>query len=333
MNPRHMPLAMAFTLALQGCLFGCPPPSFETDVIEFTEDGLRELLAVVGHGEDVADADADPVESVPGELYEGAIVLEDIDCFALCNERGDVGIGLDCTLEVSESEESDYTLTCEGENICVGGRTHETITTEERGAGPDPIAAWLAQTAHDEAASIHAFVTLAEELAQHGAPVELRTRVLQAAKDEVRHTKAIASLARQRGGVIPRVQTRPAHKRSLEALATENAVEACVHETWAALQAWHQAAHAVDPEIRATMRQIAIDETGHAELGRDLHRWFTTQLDDAAVARVEAAKQAAIANLANALGAMKGPGATALGLPSASETEALIANMRSTVWA
>jgi hypothetical protein len=53
--------------------------------------------------------------------------------------------------------------------------------------------------------------------------------------------------------LVPRARVGAHGARSLESIAIENAVEGCVNETWAALVATLQAAHATDPELRAVM--------------------------------------------------------------------------------
>ncbi len=63
----------------------------------------------------------------------------------------------------------------------------------------------------------------------------------RAARDEVRHTLAMVRLAARSGARVTRrvIASRPV--RSLEAMATENAVEGCVPETYGAATAMLQA--------------------------------------------------------------------------------------------
>jgi hypothetical protein len=86
---------------------------------------------------------------------------------------------------------------------------------------------------------------------------------LVAARDEVRHARVTAAIA----GVPvrrPRVRTLPL--RSLAAIARDNAVEGCVHETWAAAVA-HLEPH-------PAYRSIARDEVDHAQLAWDIDAWL-----------------------------------------------------------
>src|SRR5690606_15396153 len=127
-----------------------------------------------------------------------------------------------------------------------------------RGEGPNEIAAWLARATRAEAASVQAFVALREELIALNAPAPIVKRAARAAADEVRHARLLGALA-EAGGASSSLAARrrdlPA--RSLLELALENAVEGCVHETFAALMAMHQARHASDPALREAMAAIA----------------------------------------------------------------------------
>jgi hypothetical protein len=173
------------------------------------------------------------------------------------------------------------------------GRSHACITSSGARRGDDPVGDHFARAAHDEAASVFAFAALAAELAAHGAPAELLARIAAATADEVRHAQAVAGLAAARGARCPRPAREPVAPRSLREIAVENAVEGCVRETWAALLAAHQAAHAEDPEVRRVMREIAADEARHAELAWAIDAWLRSRLDAADVAAVEAARAAA----------------------------------------
>ena len=118
-------------------------------------------------------------------------------------------------------------------------------------------------------------------------------------------------------------------ERSLEALAIENAVEACVGETWSALVASWQAIHAPSEELRSTFSKIASDETRHAELARDLHAWAMDRLDADAQGRVHAAAEAAWDRLVAHLHGFDGP--TSLGLPEPDQALALVGALRAAV--
>jgi len=177
---------------------------------------------------------------------------------------------------------------CELMMLC--GRRFDGL--EDVACGEDfARAAWL------EAASIHAFRRLARELRAHRAPEELVTAARSAAKDEARHARLMTRLAKRFGAKVPRVAYEDRGVRDLESVARENAVEACVGETFGALLAeWH-ASHARDAEVRDVMRAIAPDELRHAALGWAVDAWAKTRLSDEANDRVRTARDEAARNL------------------------------------
>jgi len=169
------------------------------------------------------------------------------------------------------------------------------------------VGAFFAHAAHLEAASIHAFARMRDELRALGAPSGLVMRTTRAIGDERRHARVVSSLARRFGArpVAPRVKR--SRRRSIEAIAIENATEGCVRETFAALVAHWQAGHARDPIVRAAYARIARDETRHAELAHDAARFFDSILPDDARARVSLARDAALAELARELATEPSP--------------------------
>ncbi|RKH64736.1 hypothetical protein D7W81_18010 [Corallococcus aberystwythensis] len=144
--------------------------------------------------------------------------------------------------------------------------------------------AWL------EAASVPAFLRLAEELKAHGAPAELIRAARRSAGDEVRHTRAARALARRHGATVPAVEVAPFSSRSLEALLWENAKEGCVGETYGALVAAWQARTARDAQVREALSQIAEDELRHAELSWAVEAWATEGLASGARQRLRQAR-------------------------------------------
>jgi hypothetical protein len=224
-------------------------------------------------------------------------------------------------------------LECEWRYLCFGGRGHAGLRPGEAARGPDPIGRWAAAMAHEEAGSVDAFLALADELAAHGAPAALVARARAAARDEVVHARLMGRIALARGARPRRPRLEAIPPRSLEALATENAVEGCVRETWAALEATWQAAHADDPAVRAAMQRIAVDETRHAELSRDLDAWLATRLSPAASARVRGARTRAVAALQRGLAERRAPAATrALGLPAPATARRLLTGLHAALW-
>jgi rubrerythrin len=156
---------------------------------------------------------------------------------------------------------------------------------------------FFARVAHLEAASVDAFVALGDELAERGAPRGLVKLAARCARDERRHARVTSRLARRFGGAAPTPRVARPRFRSATAMAIENAVEGCVRETYGAMVAMWQAAHAGDAEIAKAMDRIAIDETRHAAMAWSVARWLDLRLDARGRARVAAAKRAAIAEL------------------------------------
>ena len=184
-------------------------------------------------------------------------------------------------------------------NPC-GGRCPEGLAPPAHGGTGDPLGAWLAASAHLEAASIDAFEILATELGAHRAPPALIQAARAATADERRHADAIGRLAASRGAVPPGVYVNRSPIRDIEAVARENAVEGCVRETYAALLACRQARAATDPALRSAMAGIARDETRHAALAWAVDRWSQALLAPAARRRVREARREAIEGLLDA---------------------------------
>lgn len=184
----------------------------------------------------------------------------------------------------------------------------------------DGLRGYFARCAHLEAASVAAFVELAEWLTAVGGPRALALRCVAAAEDERRHAAAFAGLVRELGGVTARVERRP-EERALLAVALHNAVEGCVYEAWAAVEAAWQATHASDARVRGLLAVIAGEEARHAELAWDLHAWLLGQLDERGRELVRARQAAALAGLPRVAAQQVCP--PELGMPEAAVVEAI----------
>ena len=188
------------------------------------------------------------------------------------------------------------------------------------------VGEYFAQAAYLEAASVHAFDRLARELRAHRAPRCLVAAAERAAEEEVRHAEIMGAFATRHGAAtskprIPRCPIRP-----LERVARENAVEGCVRETYGALLATWQAAHAADPAFRRAVRRIAADETRHAALSWAVAEWAEGRLHPGGRALVARARTHALRRLGTELA--KDPDRTLgreAGLPSARQSRALLA--------
>jgi hypothetical protein len=177
------------------------------------------------------------------------------------------------------------------DGVCIG-RVPAGLTSRAAAQTRNAFGDHLAQCAHLESASVHAFVRLAEELRAHGAPPTLIERALEAARDEVRHAQVIAALARLHDGLPSEPEVDALPVRSLEEIARENAVEGCVRETYGAIVGAYQAERAADLPLRAAMRRIAADESRHAALSHAVHAWLMPQLDASARERIRDAQHA-----------------------------------------
>jgi hypothetical protein len=202
-------------------------------------------------------------------------------------------------------------------------------------AGGTAAAAYLGACAALEAASVPAFRRLARELEEAGAPPALAAGADAAARDEVRHIRAMRALAARHGGALSSVRVPAAAPRSLSALAQDNAAEGCVRETFGALVAHLQACTAADPVVRAVMAQVAEDETRHAELAWAIEAWAFTRLDPRARWGALEARAAAVEALRSATieGSPDPETSRLLGLPSASLASALIDELGGALWA
>ncbi len=228
---------------------------------------------------------------------------------------GQTGGGFSCTVVSRDAGAAQ--LHCDRFHLC--GRRPDGLIDAVSSAGA-PAAAF-AEMAWLEAASIGAFSRLARELGEQGAPRELVQAARRASREEARHARLVGGLARRHGAKPPAVRVRRSKRRTLEAIATENAVEGCVGETYGALVALWQSAHSKDSEVRRAFEQIAPDEIAHAALAWEVARWVEPRLDEIARKRVEAARHAAFVALVRARNAEVDEVTAAIaGLPRAVES-------------
>lgn len=186
-------------------------------------------------------------------------------------------------------------LVCECDIFTGGGRSGRRRTVTR---GRSMLGAYLARLAREERASVSAFESLHGDLAAHGAPRKLVEGARKSALDERRHARMVGALAKRCGGAVDRQHERFRRKsRTLSSIASDNAVEGCVRETYAALLASFQAVHARDATLRRMLATIARDETRHAALSWAIARWSEGQLSPSARARVDSARRRALAEL------------------------------------
>jgi hypothetical protein len=251
----------------------------------------------------------------------GDCLLDDATCQRVC------GAQTYCAQEKGDPT----TIDC---SVCGGRATAGLARPEPRGQR-SRVAALFARMAHLERASVVAFEVLHDELAAHGAPRRLLRAARRARHDEARHGRVIGALAARFGGVVDDVHVAAGPVRSLEAIATENAAEGCVRETYGALVAAWQAERAGDPGVRKAMSRIARDEARHAAFSWQLAAWLEARLDASARARVRAARDAAVTALACAVAASPADAETerTCGVPRASEATRIVDTLHAELWA
>ncbi len=221
-----------------------------------------------------------------------------------------------------------YGLVCSSP-CAVDGRRYTGLDDREAPTG-DTVGSYLARMAFFEAASVDAFALLADELATHDAPRSLIRACRVAKHDEVRHARMARTLAKRHGGVLVEPPApSPAKSRDrahdLEAIATENAVEGCVRETFGVLIGMWQAEAAPTAELRAFFGAITQDELRHAALSMRIDAWLRSQLSPEAIERVDGARAHAIAALEASFLEHEPP--AGLGLPSNAQGRALLASL------
>ena len=191
--------------------------------------------------------------------------------------------------------------TCYGElrKQCIGGRRPAGLNQTFAGQDCSEEAKWWAQIHYMEKAAVLAFMQLAEELRDLGAPRELIDGCLQAAAEEIGHAQVTGKLAVDLGAQLWPVEPVEKVERSLFDLAMHNASEGCVRETYAGLEGLYQATQ-VRQDWAPMVHQIAYEECGHAELSWRIHAWACTQLSREQVAQIELVQREALAELYDA---------------------------------
>lgn len=279
-----------------------------------------------------------------GGLADGALTVYD-DCFFSIDNCPQVCpgslffncsiFGTACDAGVLEQKTTDPIIVdCVPCPNGVGRKPRGLAVPASRRTNENALGNYFANAAHLEAASVHAFRILRRELLSFGAPKNLLDAAQRAERDEVRHARMTTRIARAHGSTPPKVRVKRSANRSLEAVATENAVEGCVRETFGALVAMWQAERASDAGVADAMKTIAIDETRHAELAWNVAAWADFALDAKARERVNAAKMKAIRDLEKEITVQAHPDLIArAGLPSAAEQRRLLAALSTTLLA
>jgi hypothetical protein len=221
-----------------------------------------------------------------------------------------------------------------GNPNCTIGRRPVGLQVAEACESPEALGRYFADAAHLEAASVHAFLRLRDELALHGADVGLQDAARRSAMEEVQHTQVTDRLARRFGGTPQRPVVEELPLRSLVDVALENAVEGCVRETYGALLAHHQALHARDLEVRQAMVRIAEDETRHAALSWDIDQWARPRLSAEERETLREAQKRAVAMLREEVAVpLDASIITMAGMPTPEAALALLDTLEQDLWA
>jgi hypothetical protein len=255
-------------------------------------DGVTEALLVAGFdGQAVVCSERDPV-------LTGTAVRPTADGFELQTEYDECGAGVfrDRVLVGRTGSVARASHVQVRTSNCAIGRRPAGLSDVCAADGRD-AGSFLARAAELEAASVYAFRQLLHELTALDAPEALRAAARAALADELMHAAATAALARRYGATVRAPVVCATPLRTKLAIARENAEEGCVRETYGALVAAHQAAHAQDPEVRTTLARIARDELRHAALGWAVAAWLEPQLSGAERRQLDAARSRALQTL------------------------------------
>lgn len=320
-----LPLVVAPAVLVVGCSSHCTPGA----TVSTRHAATDPVRARLGMG---ATFDASACREVCFELDGVTATMGDAG-LADGGPMSMVGAGFAQTASVTCGWADDATIGCdyEGATTCSGGGS-SCIIPPCAVAGRAPaglldarplrargdVAAWLAEAARLEAASVDAFEDLAGELALHGAPSSLARWARSSAHDERRHAAGVARLA-SRLGARPAAVRRAEHApRALFDVALDNATEGCVREAFGALTAAMQASSAESASVRAAFAVIARDEARHALFSFALDDWARARLPAARVRALGEARRDAHVRLCRALEAEASPlTRAALGLPDA----------------
>lgn len=294
--------------ALVESLIG-PPEAFDPD-------GCEALCRMLDFGErDAGGGDADTLDAGPPLLL---VTTYPERVRARCHYFDD-GASIACFYA------EDFCETNASCNPTTYGRAPAGLL-RPRPHRASPVARWLAEGAHLEAASVPAFEDVAAELTRFGAPAALIAAAQRSASDERRHARQLRALAGRLGAPVEGVRRAEIELRDLEALALDNAIEGCVHEAYAALAAALQAERAASATARGVFSRIAADEARHALLSFDMNDWLAPHLSPSARRRAGEARRQAIAQLSSKLETEPDPTLRdVLGVPDATRSNDLTA--------
>lgn len=293
--------------------------------------GVLLLTSANGCSHKVVHATTMPTDSYPAVINACVVDKQDDICQQICRDVfGSTYDGTRCTVKtdgdetrVSYEEVVDDSGSPPREPGCAPGRRPAGLASMARLAGP-VAGVYLAWCAQMEAASITAFARVHDDLRRRGARADLLARVGAAAGDELVHAQLAVGLARRYGVNPPAPVIAPEREVALVDRAIENAVEGCVGETVAAIEAAFIAVSCPDPVVAQAFARIARDEADHAALSYELAAEYARWLGAGERARVRAAFADATLRRANAA---VGPGPASLGVHDGAGLRATIVDV------
>jgi hypothetical protein len=230
-----------------------------------------------------------------GALLESIIFnvhLRQAWLFALGPERGhsktSVGGGLRLPPTLGRPYSCNYVSATPGRPYRDGcGDAQRANVT--RGAGFDvksPRAERWARRAAEECASVPAFLQLAQELLDLGAPLDLVARAIHAADEELGHTRIAAALAERFGKAPIRLSPPAVRERrrlprplALRRLAAESWHDGCLNEGCSATELSLEAQRSDSALESRLLTRVAREEVTHAALAFDVMCWAASSLE------------------------------------------------------
>ena len=167
----------------------------------------------------------------PGDSGAGPPATAE-QCAQFRQEHGAFGNDIACSTATADAG---LVVLCDFTTVCEGRRPAGYQPPSDDASSP-LLGRYFARMAASEAASVSAFRQMAEELAEHGAPLELIEDAQRAAAEEERHFRIAAALAKLHGAKPACGVVAPRRRRPLLELAVENAREGVVRETLGAAE-------------------------------------------------------------------------------------------------
>jgi hypothetical protein len=200
-------------------------------------------------------------------------------------------------------------------------RSRSDWSATPTGLPEDPeLAAWWAEVAALEHASVASFARFGTQLLALGAPADLVRASKRAALDEIEHARLAYGLASAYGGApvgpgqlrLQGVSTAATWREVVRGLIEE----ACVGETLGVAEAVIAAEVVRVPAVREVLERIAADELRHAQLAWRALAWLLREADEVDRAWAKTLLERAIWTASEVTGETHRPADGVLGGPS-----------------